>query len=65
MLSSVDCTGICGLSDNSQPGNDPLCAELKQKGRKKRAYALTGFSWAIFHIKKNPKASITVRTLSA
>jgi translation initiation factor 1 (eIF-1/SUI1) len=38
----------------------------KTKRRKKKgAYALTGFSVAIFHMKKNPRASITVRTESA
>jgi hypothetical protein len=44
-----------------------LCAENYNKKGEKRAltYALTGFSCAIFHIKKNPRASITVRTLSA
>jgi translation initiation factor 1 (eIF-1/SUI1) len=38
----------------------------KTKRRKKKgAYALTGFSVAIFHMKKKPRASITVRTESA
>ena len=40
--------------------------KMKNKKRKKRdVYALTGFSWAIFMMKKNPSASITVRTESA
>ena len=39
----------------------------KQKEEKKTIsyYALTGLSWAIFMMKKNPRASITVRTESA
>ena len=40
--------------------------KIKYKKRKKEdVYALTGFSWAIFMMKKNPSASITVRTESA
>ena len=40
--------------------------EIKNKKRKKEdVYALAGFSWATFMMKKNPSASITVRTESA
>jgi hypothetical protein len=41
--------------------------KIKQKEEEKKGafYALTGFSCAIFHMKKNPRASITVRTPSA
>ncbi len=43
-----------------------LGAEIKTKRRRRKgAYALTGFSCAIFQIKKNPRDSITVRTPSA
>ena len=38
---------------------------LKQKEEERKkwyTYALTGFSCAIFHMKKNPRASITVKT---
>ena len=37
----------------------------KLKKRRKDAYALTGFSCAIFHMKKKPRDSITVKTESA
>ncbi len=40
-------------------------SKTKRRRKKGRLYALTGFSVAIFHIKKNPRASITVRTPSA
>jgi hypothetical protein len=42
-----------------------LGAEIKQKRRRKDTYALTGFSCAIFHMKKKPRDSITVKTPSA
>jgi hypothetical protein len=40
--------------------------QYKTKRRRKNGvYALTGFSWAIFQMKKKPRDSITVRTESA
>jgi hypothetical protein len=36
-----------------------------KKRRRKDTYALTGFSCAIFHMKKKPRDSITVKTESA
>lgn len=53
--------GRCGVGKHSLKNG-----KTKNKKRKKRdVYALTGFSWAIFMMKKNPSASITVRTESA
>jgi hypothetical protein len=57
---------ISDIRDNPHSRDVSLSAEnQKEKEGKKDTYALTGFSCAIFHIKKNPRASITVRTLSA
>jgi hypothetical protein len=50
---------ICGIQERI------LGAEIKTKRRRKDTYALTGFSCAIFHMKKKPRDSITVKTESA
>jgi hypothetical protein len=50
---------ICGIQQRI------LGAEIKTKRRRKDTYALTGFSCAIFHMKKKPRDSITVKTESA
>ena len=54
------------LEPSFSPYRRATYEKLKQKEEEKRyTYALTGFSWAIFHMKKNPRASITVKTPSA
>ena len=65
-VSFIAFTRICKWSTLTDSKKDDLTRELKQKEEEKRnVYALTGFSWEIFHMKKNPRASITVRTESA
>lgn len=45
--------------------NEFSVQKLKKRRRRKDTYALTGFSCAIFHMKKKPRDSITVKTESA
>ena len=55
------------MGDANREG-EKLVRKLEKNKKRKRGrfvYALAGFSWAIFMMKKNPSASMTVRTDSA